>query len=67
MILAIGLAGTTKAEAKPRTANPTTVQINDPQAGGGSVVGAFDVTRFAVQGGELVAIGNFHRHRHRRC
>ena len=33
--------------------------INDPQAGGGNVAGTFDVSRFANQSGELVAIGTF--------
>src|SRR5215204_1365012 len=59
MILALGVAGSTKAEAKPRTADPTTVQIDSLQDDGGSVVGTFDVTRFAVQNGQLVAIGDF--------
>ena len=56
--LFLGTAAT-EASAKPRPADPTTVQINDPQAGGGSVVGTFDVTRFAVQNGTLMAIGTF--------
>ena len=47
------------ANAKPRTATPTQVPISDPQAGGGNVAGTFDVTRFANQSGELVAIGTF--------
>lgn len=51
--------GTSSAEGKPRTATPTTVAINDPQAGGGNVAGTFDVSRFANQSGELVAIGTF--------
>ena len=52
-------ATATEANAKPRPAVPGTVQINDPQAGGGSVVGIFDVSRFAVQNGTLTAIGTF--------
>jgi hypothetical protein len=56
--LFVGLMAT-DASAKPRTATPTTIQINDPQAGGGSVVGTFDVTKFANQNGTLTAIGTF--------
>jgi hypothetical protein len=52
-------SGASTASAKPRTADPTTVTINDPQAGGGNVAGTFDVSRFAVQNGQLVAIGTF--------
>lgn len=56
--LFVGLVAT-EANAKPRTSTPTTVQINDPQVDGGSVVGTFDVTKFAVQNGALTAIGTF--------
>jgi len=35
------------------------VAINDPRAGDVNVAGTFDVSRFANQSGELVAIGTF--------
>jgi hypothetical protein len=51
--------GAPSANAKPRTADPSAVTINDSQAGGGNVAGTFDVSRFANQNGDLVAIGTF--------
>jgi hypothetical protein len=52
------LSGT--ATAKPPTGTATTVPITGTLSGGaGAVAGTFDVTRFAVQGGDLVAVGTF--------
>ena len=56
--LSVGAAGT--AQAKPRPADPSTVPITGTLADGtGAVAGTFDVTRFAVQDGTLMAIGTF--------
>ena len=56
--LTVGAAGT--AQAKPRPADPSTVPITGTLADGtGSVTGTFDVSRFAVQDGTLMAIGTF--------
>jgi hypothetical protein len=58
-VLFIG-AGAATANAKPRTADPTQVNITGTLADGtGDVTGTWDVSRFAVQNGELVAIGTF--------
>jgi hypothetical protein len=57
-VASIGLAGA--ASAKPRTADPTTVDVTGTLADGtGAVAGTFDVTRFAVQNGTLQAVGTF--------
>jgi hypothetical protein len=56
LFLGFGAAGT--ATAKPRTADPTTAPVTGTLANGtGSVTGTFDVTRFAVQNGTLMAVG----------
>jgi hypothetical protein len=58
LMTGFGLAGT--ASAKPRPATPETVTIDGTLADGtGAVAGVFDVTRFAVQSGELLAVGTF--------
>jgi hypothetical protein len=58
VFVAFGFAGT--ASAKPRTASATTVPITGTVTGTTDAVsGTFDVTRFANQGGTLVAIGTF--------
>ena len=58
-VLFIG-AGASTADAKPRTADPTRVDITGTLADGtGDVTGTWDVSRFAVQDGGLVAIGTF--------
>ena len=60
MILAIGVGSGTEAQAKPRTADPSTVNVTGTlKDGTGAVAGTFDVTKFAVQNGTLVAIGTF--------
>lgn len=53
-------AGATTASAKPRTATPDRVAITGTLADGtGDVAGVFDVNRFTVQDGTLMAVGNF--------
>ena len=52
-------AGATTADAKPRTADPTQVNMTGTTADGGVVAGTWDVTKFAVQNGTLMAIGTF--------
>jgi hypothetical protein len=48
----------TEASAKPRQAAPTTATVTGVAETGEQFVGTFDVERFAVQGGQLVAIGD---------
>jgi hypothetical protein len=55
--IGVGTAGT--AAAKPRTATPDVVAITGTTAAGGTVTGTFDVARFVVRDGELLASGTF--------
>lgn len=58
LMLGVGLAGS--AQAKPRTADPTTATVTGTLADGtGAVAGTFDVTRFTVADGQLQAVGTF--------
>jgi hypothetical protein len=58
LMLSVALAGT--ADAKPRPADPTTALVSGTLADGtGAVAGTFDVTRFTVAEGQLMAIGTF--------
>ena len=58
-LVALGIGVSGPASAKPRVANdPVPVPITGTLADGtGAVTGTFDVTRFANQNGQLVAIG----------
>jgi hypothetical protein len=59
-VVSLGLGSAGTASAKPRTASPTTVPITGTVTGtGDAITGTFDVTRFANQGGTLMAIGTF--------
>ena len=59
-LLCLGLGTASVATAKPRHADPSTATVTGTLADGtGAVVGTFDVTRTAVQNGQLVAIGSF--------
>ena len=54
----LGAAGT--ASAKPRTADPSTVNVTGTLADGtGVVAGTFDVARFVVEDSTLQAVGTF--------
>jgi hypothetical protein len=62
MALVTALAAPLSVSAAPREApaaqtDPTVIPISGTIAGVSSFVGNFDITRFAVQNGELVAIG----------
>ena len=61
LVIFAGVALTGPASAKPRAANPVAAaDVDGTLADGTGVVdGTFDVTRFAVQDGELTAIGTF--------
>lgn len=59
-LISLGLGAASAASAAPRTASPTTVPITGTLADGtGAVNGTFDVTKFANQNGQLMAIGTF--------
>lgn len=59
-LISLGLGAASAASAAPRTASPTTVPITGTLAdGSGAVNGTFDVTKFANQNGQLMAIGTF--------
>jgi hypothetical protein len=45
--------------AKPPTTSPVTVPVTGTTPAGGAVAGTFEITRFATQGGNLVAVGTF--------
>jgi hypothetical protein len=47
------------AAAKPPTQTPVTVPITGTTATGAPVTGTFEITRFATQGGGIVALGTF--------
>src|SRR3954449_2533515 len=51
-------AGATTASAAPRTATPAPVAINQVTSAQ-SIVGTFNVSRFANQNGQLTAMGTF--------
>lgn len=63
LLLASAMLGTlllvpaTAASAAPTT-SPLSIPVSGTVAGVSSFVGSFDVTRFAVQNGQLVAVGN---------
>ena len=57
MLLALVLPGA--VAAKPPTTSPVTVPITGTTPDGGAVAGTFEITRFANQGGNLVAVGTF--------
>jgi len=59
-LITLGLGTASVASAAPRTASPTTADVTGTLADGtGAVTGTFDVTRFANQDGQLMAIGTF--------
>jgi hypothetical protein len=59
-LISLGLGGASAASAAPRTASATTVPVTGTLADGtGAVDGTFDVSRFANQDGQLMAIGTF--------
>jgi hypothetical protein len=57
MLLAMVLPGAVSA-AKPATGAGVTTPVTGTLANGGAFTGALNLTRFAVQNGQLVAIGN---------
>jgi len=48
---------TTAAEAKPRTAIPSTATVTGTASNGSTLAGTFNVTRFANTNGTLTAVG----------
>lgn len=57
MLMALVLPGA--VAAKPPTTSPVTVPVTGTTPDGGAVAGTFEITRFANQGGNLVAVGTF--------
>jgi hypothetical protein len=57
LLLAMVMPGVVAAK-KPAT-SPVTVPIVGTVDGGGTVAGAFEITRFAAQNGQIVALGTF--------
>ena len=58
LMVGVGLSG--PAQAGPRPADPSTAAVTGTLADGtGAVAGTFDVSRFTVQDGQLMAVGTF--------
>ena len=58
LMVGVGLSG--PAQAGPRPADPSTADVTGTLPDGkGSVDGTFDVSRFTVDNGELMAVGTF--------
>ena len=57
LLLAMVMPGV--AAAKKPAADPVTVPIAGTPVGGGAVAGTFEITRFANQNGQIVALGTF--------
>ena len=57
LLLAMVMPGVVAAK-KPAT-SPVTVPIAGTPVGGGTVAGTFEITRFADQNGQIVALGTF--------
>jgi hypothetical protein len=58
-VLLVGVGTTGTAQAKPRPADPTTAAVTGTLADGtGAVAGTFDVSRFTVSNGQLMAVGS---------
>ena len=59
-LITVGFGAAGAASAAPRTATAATAPVTGTLANGtGSVNGTFDVTKFANQNGQLMAIGTF--------